>query len=167
MAEPKDSIKKNRKKKRKHLDSPIQELRSEAALSSQELQERGTVDFPAAATNGQEGELNNSNNNEEEEKIRRRKKKKKQKEKNQEKEQEEKEKDDDGKGTSQREIEEDAAPSEDSKSFTISMAVAGSIVDNAQSMSLASRVCLCHLRKLREKFSGLSPGCHEGQGFRV
>jgi hypothetical protein len=155
MAEPKDSIKKNSKKKRKHLDSPIQELRSEAALSSQELQERGTVDFPAAATNLQEGELNNNNN--EEEKIRRRKKKKK---KNQEKE-----KDDDGEGTRRREIEGDAAPSEDSKSFTISIAVAGSIVDNAQSMSLASRVCLCHLRKLREKFGGLSLDCHEGQGF--
>lgn len=142
MAEPKDSNKKNNKKKRKHLDSSILEVRSEAALSSQELQERGTVDFPAAATNVQEGELNN--NNKEEEKMRRRKKKKK----NQGKEQEEKEKDDDGNGTTQREIEEDAAPSEDSKSFTISMAVAGSIVDNAQSMSLASRVCLCYLRKI-------------------
>ena len=142
MAEPKDSNKKNNKKKRKHLDSPIPEVRSEAALSSQELQERGTVAFPAAATNVQEGEINNDNK--EEEKTRRRKKKKK---KNQGKEKEEKEKDDYGNGTTQREIGEDAASSEDSKSFTISMAVAGSIVDNAQSMSLASRVCLCFLRK--------------------
>ena len=142
MAEPKDSNKKN-KKKRKHLDSPIPEVRSEATLASQELQERGSVDFPAAATNLQEGELNNN------------------------KEQAEKEKDDDGKGTARMEIEEDASASEDSKSFTISMAVAGSIVDNAQSMSLASRVCLCHLRKLREKFRGLSCDCHEGQGFLV